>query len=117
MAQEMMKDAKNVVAKEVSALKAKAEASPIREDLETIREDVRVLSADAKTLGHDIKIEGRKHLNEAGERARDAMATAKERGRDHLSEALTFVQNNPGQSIAFAFVGGMIVSLLLGRRS
>lgn len=116
MAQEMMKDAKNAVAKDMAAVKAKADLSPIREDIDTIREDIRVLSADAKALGRDLKVEGRKQIDEAGVKAREAVEVAKERGRDHLAETLTFVQNNPGQSIAIAFVGGMIASLLLGRR-
>ena len=116
MVQEYMKDAKNAVSKEVSNLKTKAELSPIREDLETIREDVRVLGADAKTLARDVKVEGRKQLNQASEKAREAAEYAKERGKDQLAEALSFVQNNPGQSIAIAFVGGMIASMLFGSR-
>ena len=116
MAQEMMKDAKNAVAKEVASIKAKADLSPIREDLETIREDVRVLGADAKTLGRDLKAEGRKQMDYASEKAREAAQVAKERGRDQLADALSFVQNNPGQSIAIAFVGGMIASMLFGSR-
>lgn len=117
MAQEMMKDAKNSVAKEVSSIKAKAALSPIRDDLETIREDMRVLSQDAKTLGRDLKDEGRKQMDYAGERAREAMDVARERGRNQWAETMKFVQGNPGQSIAIAFVGGMVASLLLGRRS
>lgn len=112
----MAQDIKNAVSKEVSNIKTKAEVSPIREDLETIREDMRVLANDAKTLGRDVKVEGRKQLDQASIKAREAAEIARERGRDYLSESLTFVQNNPGQSIAFAFVGGMIASMLLGRR-
>lgn len=112
MAQELIKEAKNAA----NTMKSKMEASPIRDDIETIREDVRVLSADARTLGRDLKVEGRKQLDEASVKAREAADYAKERGRDTLADAMTFVQNNPGQSVAFAFVGGMIASLLLGRR-
>lgn len=112
----MAQDIKNAISKEVSNLKAKAEVSPIREDLETIREDMRVLSTDAKTLGRDLKDEGRKQYDEAKVKARETVDVARERGRDQLAEMLSFVSNNPGQSVAFAFVGGMIASLLLGRR-
>ena len=116
MAQEMMKEAKSAANSTGAAIKAKVEASPIREDLETIREDMRVLSADAKVLGRDLKVEGRKQFTRAEEKAKEAVDVARERGRDSMADALTFVQNNPGQSIAIAFVGGMIASLLLGRR-
>lgn len=116
MAQDMMKDAKTAVNNGAAAIKSKMDVSPIREDLETLREDVRVLGADAKVLGRDLKAEGRKQMELAEEKARDAYDNARERGRDSLSDALAFVQNNPGQSVAIAFVGGMIASLLLGRR-
>ena len=112
----MAQEIKNTIAKEVSNMKAAANASPIREDLDTIREDVRVLGADAKMLGRDLKDEGRKQFDRAEEKAREAMDVARDRGKDQLTEALSFVRNNPGQSVAIAFVGGMIASMLFGNR-
>lgn len=112
----MAQEIKNAVANTAAAIKSKADISPIRDDIETIREDVRVLGADAKVLGRDLKEEGRKQYDRAEEKAREAMDVARERGRDTLADAMNFVQNNPGQSVAFAFVGGMIASLLLGRK-
>ena len=112
----MPQDIKSAMSKEISNMKAKAEMSPIRDDLDTIREDVRVLGADAKTLGRDLRVEGRKQLDEAGTKAKEALEVARERGQDQLADALSFVRNNPGQSIAVAFVGGMIASMLFGSR-
>lgn len=116
MAQEMIKDAKNAVAKEVSGIKSRIENSPIREDMDVLREDVKILAADAKTLGRDLKVEGRKQMEYAGDRAKDALESAREQGKDQLADVMAFVRNNPGQSVAIAFVGGMIASLLMGRR-
>lgn len=116
MPQEMIKDAKNAVNKEVSNAKVRLADSPISDDIDAIREDVRVLAADAKVLGRDLKSEGRKQMEYAGERAKEALETAREQGKDQLADALAFVRNNPGQSVAIAFVGGMVASLLLGRR-
>ncbi len=112
MSKEILREAKN----EITSLKKKAEVSPIREDLETIREDMRVLRDDTATLGQNLKVEGKKHLSAAGEQARQHMDTAKDKGQEYYGEMVSFVRNNPGQSVAFAFVGGMIASLLLGRR-
>lgn len=116
MAKEMMKDVNNAAANSVSNLKAKAEASPIYDDLETIKEDIRVLKNDTKVLGRDLKDEGYKQLSAAEIKAREALEAAREKGKDQYAEISRFVQNNPGQSLAIAFVGGIIASMILGRR-
>jgi ElaB/YqjD/DUF883 family membrane-anchored ribosome-binding protein len=111
MAKEMMKDAQ----KEITS-KARSAVSPIREDIDTIREDIKVLKDDAAALGRDLKVEGRKQYEVAEERAGEMLDSAKEYGKQNYTELLSFVRGNPGQSIAIAFVGGMVASLLLGRR-
>ncbi len=106
---EMMKDTANSITR-------KTAVSPIREDLETLKEDALVLQKDAKILGRDLKEEGYKQLSRAEVKAKEALEEAKVKGKDTYSELTTFVQNNPGQSVAIAFVGGIIASMLLGRR-
>lgn len=98
----------NTASKEVTNMK-QSDISPIREDLETLKND-------AKVLGHDLKIEGKKQLSRAEERAMEALEEARERGRDQFAEIARFVQSNPGQSLAIAFVGGIIASMVLGGR-
>lgn len=110
MAKEMMKDMNNGI------VKTKADVSVLREDLNTLKSDAQVMIDDAKVLGRDLKVEGRKQLSVAEERAREAMEQAKEKGRDQYEVMTQFVQSNPGQSLAIAFVGGIIASMLLGRR-
>ncbi len=109
MAKEMMKDTANSV-------KRAADVSVIREDLNTLKQDAQVVLDDAKVLGRDLKVEGRKQLSVAEERAKEALEQAKEKGRDQMEVMSAFVQNNPGQSLAIAFVGGIIASMLLGGR-
>lgn len=116
MAKEMMKEAANSVSKEVSGMKAKADVSAIQNDLETLKEDAKVLRDDALVLGKDLKEEGRKRLSAAELRAQEAMEEAREKGREQLAYIANFVQNNPAQSLAIAFVGGVIANMLLGRR-
>ena len=108
MAKEMMKDTTNSI--------RKADVSVLREDLKTLKDDAQVVLDDAKVLGRDLKTEGRKQLSVAEERAREALEGAKEKGRDQFEAMTSFVQNNPGQSVAIAFVGGIIASMLLGGR-
>lgn len=98
----------NTASKEVTNMK-QSDISPIREDLETLKND-------AKVLGHDLKIEGKKQLSRAEERAMEALEEARERGRDQFADITRFVQSNPGQSLAIAFVGGIIASMVLGGR-
>jgi ElaB/YqjD/DUF883 family membrane-anchored ribosome-binding protein len=121
MAKEMMKDANNAISKEVATMKAKADISPIREDLATLQQDAReaarVLSDDARVLAKDVKIEGQKYYAKGKEELYEGLETAKERGRDQYAEIMSFVKSNPGQSLAVAFVGGMLASMIFGRRS
>ncbi len=115
MAKEMIQEASNALSKEVANMK-KSDISPIREDLETLRDDAMTLRDDAKVLGRDLKTEGKRQLNRAEEKAKEAMEVARERGQDQFAEMARFVQSNPGQSLAIAFVGGIIASMILGGR-
>ncbi len=113
MAKEMMKDVNNGLTKAAKS----ADLSVIKEDFETLKQDAEVVYEDAKVLGRDLKKEGRKQLSAAEEHAREALEQAKVKGRDQYEQLSAFVQNNPGQSLAIAFVGGIIASMLLsGRR-
>lgn len=125
MAKEIMKDV-NAGAKDMAAA-VKRDVSPIREDLETLKADARVLRDDARNLASHVKEEGSRQYARAEERARDMVEDYKERGREMMDEAkvrgrdgyaelASFVSNNPGQSLAIAFVGGMIASMLFGNR-
>lgn len=116
MAKEMMNKAENSVSREVTSLKARAGADVIREDLQALREDADVMLQDAKTLGRDLQKEGKVYLTAAEQRARETLETAKERGRDQYDAMTDYIRGNPGQSVALAFVGGVIASMLLGRR-
>lgn len=113
MAKEMMKDINGGNA--IKSAKG-ADVSVLREDLKILKDDAQVMLDDAKVLSRDLKSEGRKQLSVAEERAREALEEAKVKGRDQMEAMTKFVQNNPGQSIAIAFVGGIIASMLLGGR-
>ena len=113
MSKEMIKEAGAAISKEVANAKSKADVSLIREDLNTLKEDARVMKQDAATLGRHLKEEGREQLTYAEQRAKEALEQAKEKGKDQFVELSRLVQNNPVQSIAIAFVGFIISSMLL----
>lgn len=115
MAKEMNK-IENSISKEIINMKKASEVSPIREDLETLKEDARVLRDDAVVLGRDLKEEGKKQFSRAEEKARQAVEDAREKGKDQYAALASFVQENPGQSLAIAFAGGILASLLLRGR-
>lgn len=110
MAKEMMKDINDG-----KAAKG-ADVSVLREDIKALKDDAQVVLDDAKVLTRNLKTEGRKQISVAEERAKEALEEAKVKGRDQIEAMSKFVQNNPGQSIAIAFVGGIIASMLLGGR-
>lgn len=116
MAKEMMKDAASTISKEVSSLKNKSDMGAIQQDLQAIKEDARVLRDDAVVLGRDLKEEGKKRLSEAEVRAQEALEEAREKGREQLAYIVNYVQKNPAQSLALAFVGGVVASMLFSRR-
>lgn len=116
MAKEMMNKAENAMSREVTSLKSRTGADVIREDLQALREDADVMLQDAKTLGKDLQEEGKIYLTAAEKRARQSLEAAKERGRDQYDAMTDYIRSNPGQSVAMAFVGGVIASMIFGRR-
>lgn len=116
MAKEIVKDATN----SNTMMKSKADISPIREDLATLqsdaREAARTLSDDARVLAKDVKVEGRKYYEQGKEQLSEGLDYAKERSRNQYAELISVVRENPGQSLAIAFVGGMLASMIFGRK-
>jgi ElaB/YqjD/DUF883 family membrane-anchored ribosome-binding protein len=117
MAREVLKEAANGVSREVSEMKSRADLSAVQQDLRQLQEDANVVLDDAKVLGRDLTKAGKEQLNIAEEQAKKALNAAQEKGMDQYAALASYVRNNPGQSIAMAFVGGIIASMLFGRRS
>jgi len=111
-----MKETSNSVSREVASIKSRVGANVIKEDLQTLREDAEVVLEDAKVLGRDLKAEGKKQLSAAEIRAKEALEEAKERSKDQYAHIASYVRENPGQSVAIAFFGGIVASMLFGRR-
>ena len=85
--------------------KSYPEIKEIRDDLDSLRDNVIGLT---------------KHIKKDGvEQAEEMSAYAKKsivRGQDELKKIEDQVRKQPGKSLAVAFAGGLIASMLLNRR-
>lgn len=101
---------RSTTAKEVANLKANSDVSAIREDLSALKED-------AANLIRHSKESGKEQIAIAEQKAKKLYKDAKTTGRDYFAEVETYVQQNPGQSLAVAFIGGVLASMLFKSRS
>lgn len=90
--------------------------SKIQNDAGNIREDLQALKDDAASLLRHSKETGKEQLQQAEQKAKKIYKNAKETGRDYFAEVEGYVQENPGQSLAVAFIGGVIASMLFKAR-
>ena len=116
MAKEAVKEAQHNIAQDVAGLRASEGANAIKNDLKTLKEDAEVMIRDTKTLSRDLTAEGKRQMEQAEEKAKEKLLAAKEKGKDNLESLLHYVQNNPGQSITMAFIGGIVASMIMSRR-
>lgn len=81
----------------------------LRNDLDTIKQDVSTLAQHALEAGSKNAALLR---DEATERFDDL----KDAGRKNLARVEKRIREKPGQSLAIAFAGGVLLSLLFGRK-
>lgn len=97
-------------AKEVANIK-------VNHDMGNIREDLQNLKDDAASLIRHSKESGKEQIALAEKKAKKMYTEAKETGRDYMADVETYVQKNPGQSLAVAFIGGVLASMLFRGRN
>jgi ElaB/YqjD/DUF883 family membrane-anchored ribosome-binding protein len=100
---------RSTTAKEVANLKSNGDIANIREDLSALKED-------ASNLLRHSKESGREQIAIAEDKAKKLYKEARKTGSDYFAEVETYVQQNPGQSLAVAFIGGVIASMLFKSR-
>lgn len=101
----MSKETIRSATKEVANLKATNDVSAIREDLQALKED-------ASNLVRHTKESAQEHLAYAEEKSKRVLKDVKATGKDYFADVENYVQQNPGQSLAAAFVGGILASML-----
>ena len=84
--------------------------------MDKISSDLRTLKSDVADLGRQATQEGKKRLNEKASQVQDRVSDLKALGEKEFSGLKSYVSENPGQSVAYAFAAGLIASFLLGRR-
>lgn len=85
-------------------------------ELEDIKNDISSLKSNAVSLGHHLADDGKEKLHEAGGQLKTFLSACKKDGARYYHDAEEKVRQNPGQSIALAFAGGLLLSALLKRR-
>lgn len=86
------------------------------EEIDDIKKDISSLKSNAVSLTHHLADDGKEKLQEAGGQLKSFLSACKKDGAKYYHEAEDKVRENPGQSIALAFAGGLLLSALLKRR-
>jgi len=85
-------------------------------EVDDIKQDLKSLKTHASELGSHVKADGQERVNQMADRANEKLHNLKDTGREQIKTLEGYIQENPVQSIAYAFLGGLAASLLLGRR-
>lgn len=85
-------------------------------EVDDIKADLKSLKSHANELGHHVKADGKEKMNAIAEDAQEQLHHIKDAGRKQIRSIENYVVENPVQSLAYAFVGGIVASLVLGRR-
>lgn len=98
----------------MSKSKSKSQNYP---EIDEIREDLDSLKGNVVELTKHIKKDGVDHAEEAKALAKKRFASAKLRGQQEVKKLENQVREKPAQSMAVAFAGGVLASMLIrGRR-
>lgn len=85
-------------------------------EIDEIREDLDSLRTNVVELTQHIKQNGSTQATNLRDRANDTIHDLQERGQKQVQRVEKQVKQKPGQSLALAFAGGLLTSLLLRRR-
>ncbi|HEY8962855.1 MAG TPA: hypothetical protein VIN59_00175 [Alphaproteobacteria bacterium] len=88
--------------------------APDAAQLSVLRQDLNTLAKDAKDLKDDAVQIGTEQARKASAAAREQLQHAKEGAVSKFEKSEAYVRNNPGQSVAMAFLAGALLSLFLG---
>lgn len=81
-------------------------------EVDNIKEDARSLKENTKELAQHVYADGKEAVSEASGFASRKLSSLRETSKEELLRAEDFVRANPGRSVAYAFLGGIIASLL-----
>jgi hypothetical protein len=82
-----------------------------------IRKDVSALQSDVANLAADIKKAGSDKAREAVSYVNEHIGSLKNSGTNTIENIENKIKSKPGQSIAIAFVAGVVTSYIFGRKS
>lgn len=85
-------------------------------EINDIESDINNLKTDAVEFAKHVKQDGEEHAHELKAILKSKLKLAKAKAQNELKVLEAKVQKKPGQTLAMAFAGGVIASILLGRR-
>lgn len=86
-------------------------------EIEEIKEDLDSLKDNVVALTKHVKKDGVEQVEDLGDVAKKRVEVLKARGQQEIKKVEKQVKAKPAQSIAIAFAGGVLASMLLrGRR-
>ena len=111
----------NTYSNELSAIKStysdvRADVAAEYPEINDIRADLNSLKDNVLELSRHVKKNSSHHLEDAKHYAEDQIDKVKRAGADALHKVEARAVENPGQTIAIAFVAGLAASFFLGRR-
>lgn len=102
-------------AKDVEQKLEKVKLNPAKIDKETFS-GIGDFKENVVGLARDIRDASADKAHDAADYVRDRMDDLKTSGTDAVEKIEKRIQSKPGQSVAIAFVAGIVTSLLFGRR-
>ncbi len=85
-------------------------------EIDDIKKDIHSLKTNATSLSHHLADDGKEKLHEASGQLKSLLSACKKDGARYYRDAEEKVRKNPGQAMAVAFAGGLLLSALLRRR-
>jgi ElaB/YqjD/DUF883 family membrane-anchored ribosome-binding protein len=85
-------------------------------EVEEIRHDLESLKNNVVELTRHVQQHGAKRATDVSKKARQSLSDLQRRGKAEMNKIEKKVKEKPGQSLAVAFVAGLITSILLGRK-
>jgi ElaB/YqjD/DUF883 family membrane-anchored ribosome-binding protein len=82
-------------------------------EIDDIKRDAVALKNSTRALAEHAVADSKEALSTCGDKAAEKLESVKGQSKVQLARAEEYVRTKPAQSIAAAFLGGLVVSLLL----
>lgn len=85
-------------------------------ELDNIKDDLESLKSNVVELARHLQGHGLNKTQELAQRVKNGLAGLQSQSRVQMERMETLIRAKPAQSLATAFVAGLVISMLLRRR-